>query len=90
MVRRRRRSLASIFSVAHCQGRKVMTVSELARAGLTRRKIDSAVQAGKLRCGLSGCWLPERPDPGALSVMCKAMRNQLEGARSRTLRSARR
>jgi hypothetical protein len=79
MARRRRRpDLVKLFTSALCQGRKVLTHAELARK-ISRRKLNAAVRAGKIRCGVSGCWLPEKPDPGAVAVMCRAIRSKKYG-----------
>lgn len=76
MRRRRARSLEALFVAANCQGRKVVTHAELTRAGVSKRKLDTAVRSGRLRCGVSGCWKPEAMDPGARAVMCRAMKDR--------------
>ena len=52
----------------------------LAAAGFTSRQIESAVQAGRLRAGIMGYWIPAAPDPGAVLVMQRAMRERSESA----------
>lgn len=42
---------------------------KLRAAGFTAAELRRAVAAGRLRKGVSGYWLPEEPDPGALYVM---------------------
>lgn len=49
---------------------------ELAAAGFTHKQIAGAVRAGRLRQGVTGYWLPARPDPGAVLVMRAAMRER--------------
>jgi hypothetical protein len=73
--RRVRLDWVRIFAAAYCQGRKVLAYEELQRKGVTRGQIDGAVRVGKLRCGVSGCWQPEAPDPGARALMCRAIKD---------------
>jgi hypothetical protein len=37
------------------------------------RCLDDLVLGGLVRSGVTGYWLPEQPDPGALLVMRRAM-----------------
>lgn len=46
----------------------------LAAAGFTARQIEGAVRSGRLRQGIMGYWLPAMPDPGAVLVMRRAIR----------------
>lgn len=56
-------------------GKKQATRSEMERAGISLRRIARAVESGSLRAGTTGYWLPRPADPGAASVMRRAMTN---------------
>ena len=56
-------------------GRKVFTRSELSTL-LGVRALDRALADGVIRAGVTGLWLREQPDPGAVAVL----RNALAGA----------
>ena len=53
------------------------TKAELLAAGLTEEQISEAVRDDMLRTGITGYyWLPAPPDPGAVAVMRRAMREK--------------
>lgn len=51
----------------------ILTLEALSRAGIRKGEIRRAVSRGDLRQGVTGFWLPERPDPGAMLVMQSAL-----------------
>jgi len=81
-AKRTRRSIASLFALAHAQGRAVLSHEEfLLRASiakLTQRDVADALADDVLRRGLTGYWLREAPDPGALAVMRAAMNDNTQ------------
>lgn len=54
--------------------RKMASEAELKAAGFTTRAIADAIAHDELRKGITGYWLPEPPDPGALAVMRRSMK----------------
>lgn len=70
--------LQKVFQGAHAEGRAVMGELEFQLVasveGLSRVDISRALLAGEIRKGLTGYWLREAPDPGALAVMRAAIR----------------
>src|SRR5262245_29898020 len=76
-AKRTRRSIASLFALAHAEGRAVLSHEEfLLRASLARFTDDDvadAISSEVLRRGLTGYWLRHAPDPGAIAVMRAAL-----------------
>jgi hypothetical protein len=51
----------------------MLTGEELRFAGFPSAWLAALVASGALRQGVTGYWLPEAPDPGALAVMRGAL-----------------
>lgn len=70
--------MKSIETAFAATNREQLTLAELVALGVTKRALDSAVAAAKLRKGVMGYWLPRAADPGALFVMRGAMTSQAD------------
>jgi hypothetical protein len=72
------RQIRGMWMAAHADGRAVLTHSEvvakLTAYGVRRADLDFAVARGLVRKGVTGYWLPEAPDPGAIAVFQRALR----------------
>jgi hypothetical protein len=74
-----RRIVADVRRALDLTGHGTVTVPQIACCAgrlerLVKRDLDRAVKAGLVRQGVTGYWLPEQPDPGAIAVMERAIK----------------
>lgn len=77
-----RTRILSLFAAAHAEGRATMRAEEFllaaSVAGLSERDVRDALTNEIIRRGMTGFWIKEAADPGALMIFKSALSNNVD------------